>query len=251
MRCVWMVATLCALDAAPVVAKEPGAAAARLFSTHARLAVDATGAVTAVEPDAALSSVVQDAIRTTAMGWRFEPALKHGRAVGGVTHASVRGCLAEIGDGLRMQFSLRGTGPRAVSGPSTPGPPTSLARANDVKRFELTYRVDADGRGTLTQLQQIAGRPSSLAAFRRQVDAWMSQRRFAAEELDGTPVATRMTTELSYASGGSIEEVMRKMPEVAAIRREERECAVALRTDSAHPQATVALDSPFRPHGDI
>ena len=231
--------------AASAAKRDADTSGVRMFMTQARLTVDADGQVRSIEPDPALSQAVQQLIRQSALGWRFEPALLAGKAVGGVTHANLRACAAAVDGDLRMQVALVGTGPRQV-GPARPGPMVSALKAGEMARFKVTYRVDPSGAATLEDVEQLEGRRSLLKSMRRSTDGWMAGQRFIPEQLDSQAVATRMSTEISMASGYSMDEIKKRLPEVRAIAAQEQDCASALKSGATPSATPVALDSPFR-----
>ena len=249
MKRINLTTTACVLAGLACVAtasqRDDNTSGLRMFMTQAQLTVDADGRVQSVEPDPALAPVVQQLIRQSAEGWRFEPALLAGKAVGGVTHATLRGCAVAVEGDLRMQVVLVGTGPRQI-GKTSVVPMVSTLKVGEMARFKVTYRVDPSGAATLEDVEQVEGRRSLLKPMRRSADRWIASQRFAPEQLDSRPVATRMTTELSMAAGYSIDELKKRMPETRAIAAQARDCATALKAGASPDASPIALDSPFR-----
>ena len=220
------------------------------FRTQARVEVDSAGKVVAVTPDPALPAAVGSAIRNTVAGWRFAPPTKDGRAVSGVTFLYLGACAVPEGENFRFAVSYRGSGP-AHSGPSAPAFPFGAMRPGHSLKLKLSYTVLADGTARVEEIvfpKGDRGADADKPAFRRSLQEWVKASKFEPEQLDGRPVATRMSHPIEFKLGttGTFNSAQRdgeKEAQRSAAAQPSCQTALAATKDDERP---VALDSPFQ-----
>lgn len=221
------------------------------FWTHAKAELDAAGHVTITSLDERLPEELRGSIARQASQWHFEPARRDGIAVAGTTYLTMKACLAPAADGnVRLALSYRSNGPR-LDVQSAPAYPTEAFRAGISASLVARYRVRADGRA---ELQDIQHRRRLPATYRRLFDAsakqWLAQIRYLPEQVDGQPVSTQMETPLEFTIGpaaGSMAQADRLFQKEQEQRQaREAQSPECLAAGQALPEVPVALDSPIR-----
>jgi hypothetical protein len=208
-----------------------------LLQTESRVEIDAQGNVTAVrttpELPAEIARVVDDNVRKL----RFQPPMKDGRAVPGVTYVDQDACAAPVDGSYRFAVKYRGNGPGLDLGlvPSYP----HQAQAGGVEsKWAVEYEISAKGKGRVTKLERTQGGGGHLdALFRASIVRWVGVVDFKPELLDGQPVATHVSNEVEFVLGPS-----KKLDDEHAASDA---CQLALKERDEAPHA-VALDSPFK-----
>ena len=230
-----------------------------LFAAQSRIEVDATGAVIAVAPTPGLPEGVNAALANNLRSLRFEPAIKDGRAVGGVTFARQEACAIPESGNYRMAVKFLGTGPGGPQvGGRLPAPryPFEAQRAGATADVKLVYRVEPDGSIAIESAGLESGRSRYTKDFIAASRDWLEGQHAQPEALDGQAVATRVQTTVKYTLGPSFSGPNARSQSEAYTRetiarmREERiansgACAVAAKAGEDRPQQ-VALNSPFK-----
>ena len=250
---------LAAIAAEPQgVGSEQAPPAPRLFSAQLRIEVGADGVVTAVAPSPALSQVVNAALAENLRKVRFAPALLDGRPVAGVTYAWQEACLVPADGGSRLAVRFLGTGPGTANAIQRTPPqfPFEAQRAGASADVKATYRVEPDGSISVESTELASGRSRYTREFLAATRQWLAAQRAEPEQLDGRPVATRVSTHVVFKSGPSFSgpdarrqaqqhgEAERARMEAARIAGS-RACGVAGGGSDA-AQQPIALNSPFR-----
>lgn len=255
-----LVASLAAggLTAAADPSPSAGAPAPVLFAAQSRIEVDAHGVVVAVAPTPGLPDAVNAALEKNLRALRFKPAIKDGRAVGGITYARQEACAIPEGGQYRLAVKFFGNGPGGLEGNSrTPPPryPFEAQRAGAAAEVKLVYRVEPDGSITIESAELERGRSRYTKDFIAASRDWLEGHRAQPESLDGQAVATRVQTTVKYTIGGSFTGPnARKLSEAharesVARMREQRiassgACLAAAQAGEDRPQH-VAINSPF------
>lgn len=207
------------------------------FETEVRIDVGADGRVVDVGMDEKLPAVLHAPVRTHVAGWVFEAPKRNGVAVGGTTYAYLSGCAVDSSSGVSIAFSPAKNGPghgtRGMVGTSR----FPLDRIPEPGRYVVTadYVVQPTGRVSVEAVRTESPRNGSARSLEQAVSKWLRERRFLPEQVDGQPVATRMSLPITYTFGAA--------PSAQA-KADDAACtaAAAGRSDNE----AVALDSPFR-----
>lgn len=233
----------------PVQASEAGKPL--VVHLQAALDVDREGRVAAVtyvdERD------VPDAIRQhgeqIAMGWKFVPPMKDGKAVSGRTYAEMQVCLAPRGDSMDVSILYAGNGPASFY--EVPRKPVSLAfpigrlvaRGINELRGKIVFVVSVDGKAQLesatledAELQKRYGH-----LWSKDQRAFLKRHRYLPELIDGVPTATRMES--------TIENTWRRAEDrkaVAAEMRDKQAQSDACKALTIDPGRQIAIDSAFQ-----
>lgn len=168
------------------------------FRTTAQVEIDAAGKVVSVKPDERLPAPFAEAIRGRLAQLAFVPPLKAESPVGGLTWVKLSGCVAPAGKDVRLALKYLDNGPRQLSGARTPPYPVDALRRGSEGTFDVTYRVGADGKAIVEAIEPREDSRRSLKDFRGAITEWIAGMAFTAEQVDGEPVATRLTTWVEY-----------------------------------------------------
>lgn len=226
---------MAALVAGSAAASEPKPDELVVFSSNARVEVDATGNVVDVQEDPALPAAIGQALDANVRGWKFKPPVRDGVPVGGVTYVRLGACAAPIeSGGYHLAFQYEGNGPLKLDFP-VPRYPMEALKARAEGDFVVTYRVNADGTAAV---ETIEGPRSDLEHFKHGLHAWVASFRHEPELVGGQAVATRIRipVEFNLDIGSS---------DRKGTRPKSPSCQIALGR-AADSDRAVALDSPFR-----
>ena len=122
--------------------------------------------------------------------------------------------------------------------------------------FDLVVKVAPDGSATLESMEVLGKNPSRDRRrdkiFEPELAQWIASLRFEPEQLDGVPVATRISIVADFKLVGEYVHSPRLAKERAGQKRgsraeASRECLAASREDGS--PVPVVLDSPFKPLG--
>jgi hypothetical protein len=214
--------------------------------------------VVAVAPSPSLPEAVNLALAENLRKLRFEPALRDGHVVPGVTYARQEACAVPTGGSYNLAVRFLGNGPGILhGGPTTIRFPLGAHQAGASAQVKLTYVVQPDGKVVVESADLVSKRGPNARDFVTAARDWLESQRSEAEQLDGQPVATRVSFTMVYKSGGptftgiNAREQAKRHVEAEAARRREASiasssaCALASSAEDA-PQQHVALTSPFR-----
>jgi len=221
-----------------------------LFGTQVRVEVDAQGHVGTVTPDPALSPPVAKAVQELVSGWRFDPPARDGHVAGGVTFLQLAACAVPVGGSYQFAVALYSSGP-ARSGPPAPLIPVRMLRAGRSLSFKLNYRVLPDGTAQIDDIVFVnGGNPGDHRIIRESVQSWFRASKFEPEQLDGKPVATRMSLPIAFESGQRIYSSRSAAQAASAKQHQERalehpSCKAAMAANRSEDRQ-IALDSPFQ-----
>jgi hypothetical protein len=235
LSCAALLAVLAGLATSALASKsEPKLL---LLETQSRIEIDAQGKVTAVKttPDlpADIGKIVDDNVRKL----RFQPPMKDGRAVSGVTYVVQDACAAPVDGSYRFAVKYRGNGP-GIDQNLLPSYPHEAQTAGVESKWAVEYQISPDGKGRVTKLERTQGGGGRLdAAFRASIVRWAGAMKFQPELLDGQPVATRDSNVVEFVLGPS--------KEIDLEHADSDACQLALKQRDEAPRA-VALDSPFK-----
>lgn len=222
------------LVAGTAVAGGPSADGLVVFSSDARVEVDAAGNVIDVREDPALPAEIGQALDANVRGWKFDPPVRDGVTVGGVTYVRLGACAAPIeGGGYRLAFQYDGNGPLKLN-LVAPRYPMEALKAGVEGDFEVTYRVEPDGTATV---EAIEGPRRELKHFKAAIQAWIASLSHKPELVGGQAVATRLSVPVEFRLGHGRPD----QPD----RRSSSSCQAAL-GKAADQDRTVVLDSPFK-----
>jgi hypothetical protein len=235
---------------APVMLPKPQTAPAGntgklvlLRGSESRVEVGADGRVIAVQSDPALPPAVAAALADNIRKVAFAPPVKDGHAVPGVTYVWQDACAAPVDGAYRMAVKFRGNGPSLVQR-LFPRYPHDAMMAREHAEWVAEFDVQPDGSVKLHDAKRIHGSNRRFdGSFREMITQWIEAQRFRPEELAGTPVGTRMSTQVEFGVDDRSMRMkdVRKQPASA-----NDSCQLALSGD-ASPDQRVALDSAFRP----
>lgn len=228
-----LVATLVAGTA---VAGEPSADGLVVFSSDARVEVDAAGNVIDVREDPALPAEIGQALDAKVRGWKFDPPVRDGVTVGGVTYVRLGACAAPIeGGAYRLAFQYDGNGPLKLN-LVAPRYPLEAVKAGVEGDFEVTYRVEPDG---TAKVEAIKGPRRELKYFKAALETWIETLAHEPELVGGQAVATRLSVPVEF----NLVDRGERAPQQD--HQERSSCQAAL-GKAADQDRTVALDSPFK-----
>ena len=212
------------------------------FRTSVKLTVDASGKVQAAEAPADMPKALRDVIEAQARDWRFQPLSTDG----GVTYALAGACAIPMQDGgYRLAVDYKANGPR-VEGSNDgwlppPRYPEDAARSGQEADSVVDFTVHGDGHATLNGISYARETKMVHRYFDEAIKQWIEGMRYAPEQVNGTPVATRMRVPVDFMmTNGSYAEKKYVQREQAATP----ECQAA--TASRTLQLPVAVDSPFK-----
>lgn len=224
-----------------------------MLHVETRVDVDESGRVVAVAPDGALPADINAVIAANVRSIRFQPPKLDGRAVRGVTFVRLDACAVPEAGHYRLATAYRGNGPSAAGSP-TPRYPVDALRAARAATFDLTYHTSADGKAVVEKLERKGGGPFTRE-FAAAITDWVNALRVQPEQLDGQPVATRISKQFQFTVGGrksfgSTASANKFFAAEAAKRQQEEiannpSCIAALTAGTVDPTRAVALDSPF------
>lgn len=231
-----------ALMSAPAVQAVKSSQAPRRVHVEVVLDVAPDGKVESVRiQNDRLHPTLAARVTDVARGWRFEPIVRNGQAVGGSTTADVRVCVLPADDRLQIAVNYLGHGPGAKW-----AIPPSMLNGSSVQALErqgthsvvvsYRYRVQADGTGALESawVAPELERHFRGAALTKHMSKWVESSRFRPETVDGAAVSTLMESRLELAWARDPREFER------ANRADvEKAC------DADDNQRSVAIDSPF------
>ena len=247
-----------ALVALPAGAQAPARPALRLFATDTRVTVDASGAITAVEPPAQFGVAVAGAIEAQVRKLRFEAPVVDGKAVPGATWVHLSACTAPVGDAYRLALKFRGNGP-ALLPSERPAPiyPYTASRAGVNAKYEVAMRVAPDGSAAMERATVVSGAKRYGREFEEALATWVEGMRFGVEAVDGKPVGAQLVQKVEFTTdgpvhrGGTMASIRQRVAEenvAAAQARAEASdtCALALKAGDADDSRMVSIGSPIR-----
>ena len=222
-----------------------------MFGTQARVEIDAQGRVGTVTPDQTLSPAVAQAIREIVSAWQFAPPARDGQVAGGVTFLQLSACAVPVDGKYRFAVDLYGSGP-ARTGPPAPRIPDRVLRSSRSYRLRLEYRVLPDETAQIDDIVFVEGdNPGDQSAIRESLKSWFRASTFDPKQLDGKPVATRVSMPIeilaesrtAYESLEAAQNASEKQLQAWAL--EQNTCKVAMEANR-NKDRQVALDSPFQ-----
>jgi outer membrane biosynthesis protein TonB len=222
---------------APAAAAPPADAKLLLVQTESRVEVDAQGNVTAVKTTPQLPADIEAIVDGNLRKLRFEPPMKDGKAVAGVTYAVQDACAAPVDGKYAFAVKYRGNGPSMARSAHPPLYPRGPMMRGIQAEWNVEYTVGADGKGSVAGLKLLSGGGGrDDAEFRKVLKDWIANMPFQPEQLDGQPVATRMSTKVSFVLDNKRRDV----------KASNEACQLALQARDDDDRA-VAIDSPFKP----
>lgn len=232
------------LLACPVVAADDGEAV--VFQTVAKVAVGADGQLEEVQGAGKLPLPLRQFVESTVGGWQFEPALVDGVARTGTTWVRLSVCAVPQGGDFALSARYTGNGPAPVSGAVFADPPqypVNALRSGVEGDMLVTYTVEPDGSATLDSITYPEqGEKRMHRHFDRSLREWVSAMRYQPEELDGRPVATRISTPVEFTLGKPL---TRRQAE-EQVRRGWQDSPECLAAEGRQPQGQQAIArSPF------
>jgi len=208
-----------------------------------------------VAPSPELGEAINSALAANIRKLRFEPPQKDGRAVSAVTYVRQDACAAPDGAGFRLAVRYRGNGPSS-SGSPPPMIPHGVGHGRNFQAtYQVTFQVDAGGSAHLESVALASGQRDSKKELEQAISDWVAGMHYQTEQLDGQPVATRISYPIKFMVGAP-----HTVPSIAVERRRaaaadaERHLAQAASNSSCEAaiagrdkdERQVALDSPIR-----
>ncbi|MFZ7096663.1 energy transducer TonB [Luteimonas dalianensis] len=220
-----------------------------VFETVARVTVGVDGRPQEVQGAAELPGPLREYVESSLREWRFEPVVIDGVARTGTTWARLSVCAVPSGEGFALSSRHVANGPVPVGRAAQVKPPhypvQALRRGLEAE-VTVNYTVNTDGSATLDSVDYGDGYKKPLRQnFARGLRDWVSAMRYRPEELDGQPVATRLSTRVSFHMGTDGPATRREF-EQAIIQRwkDSPECLAA---EGLQPRGQlVSADSHFR-----
>lgn len=174
-----------------------------VFETVARVTVGVDGQPQEVQGAAELPGPLREYVESSVRGWRFEPVVIEDQARTGTTWVRLSVCAVPGGDGLALSSRHVTNGP-APAGRSAqveaPRYPVQAIRRGLEAEVVVNYTVHPDGSATLDSIDYGDGDKKRLRQnFDRGLREWVSAMRYRPEELDGQPIATRLSTPVSFS----------------------------------------------------
>ncbi len=193
----------------PVPAAEPAksadpAAQPVVFRTWAKVALDASGQPTSIEPGPDLPAPVREYLAAKIAQWHFSPPARGTTTGSAVTYLRLGACaLPDPAGGYRLGVDLKGNGPRYASAPLMLPPvyPTQAMRQGYGAKMVVSYVVEPDGSATFEGIEYTDGKPRGRNVFGRAVRDWVKHMRYEPEYLAGAPVRTRVQVPVEFSIG--------------------------------------------------
>lgn len=212
-----------------------------IFKASAKVEIDATGAVTSVEPLGSLSPALQDMVRSQVRAYRFEALLRNGTKVPGTTYVNLGGCAVPNGDGYKVSLDYKSAGPRFIgTGFLPPKYPANAYRSGYEADAVVTYLVEPDGTAAVEGIRY-KGKSRGNTYFDEAIKDWVAKFRYEPEMIAGHGISTKLEVPVTFEMGDiSLREF--KAKEIAR-RKGSAECMAAASTGELEP---VAVDSSFK-----
>lgn len=176
-----------------------------VFETVAKVAVGADGYPEDVQGAERLPPALRQFVESTVDGWRFEPVLVDGVARKGMTWVRLSVCAVPQGGDFALAARYTGNGPTPASGAVLVDPPrypANALRAGVEGDMLVAYTVQPDGSATLDSITYPEQEEKRMHRyFERSLRDWVSAMRYQPEELDGSAVATRISTPVEFTLG--------------------------------------------------
>lgn len=226
-----------------VVRAEPSSTPdVRTLTTVARLEVGGDGHVLDVRPDSSLSPAVADALVQTVRSWRFSVASPGHQPSSGVTFLRVRACVVPDGDQAQLKFKYLGNGPRSLGSP-TPMFPAKAYQDGLDGHYRVVYRVQPNGKAIVEDIESVKGGSRADKRFHPAIHRWIEGASYTPEQINGEPVATRLTTTVEFFSSGTFDTLAEAKHHAGKELRVRQGCDAT--PDALESNRTIALDSPI------
>jgi hypothetical protein len=220
------------------------AQAAVQFRATAHVVVEADGVPSRAEASHKLPEPIRQAVEQHVLQLRFQPVVVDGVARTASTQVLLEACaVQQPGGELSLAIDYRSNGPGYSSGEARPTPltyPRAAAEAAVEGTFDLVVRVETDGSAMVESIKRLRG---NQRMFERDIRAWVEAQRYVPEQVDGVPVATRLTQHVDFYVFAPYREQRGLGSEEA--RRASQRCAAA-GADGQPAHDPVVLDSPLK-----
>jgi hypothetical protein len=246
-KAILAAAVFVSLAAPEIVAADNGKDRLVVFPTQAEVEVDSSGTVVAVTADRSLSPAIRQVIEADIRQWHFSAPTKADHPVGGVTFVQMDACAAPRDGKYLFVVKYRGNGPGFAGKLQVPRFPPEALRYGNSAKLQLTFRVLPSGRAQIEDIVLIEGDKHSEKSFKAAMKSWLEASRFSPEQIDGEPVATRVSFPIEIdgmrigSPAAAKAESDKRMQELAA---QQPECQEVMSASDANDRQ-VALDSPF------
>jgi len=225
---------------APAAAAAPAKPGLVLIQTESRIDIDAQGKVTAIHTTPQLPPEIEKIVEDNLRKLQYAAPIQDGKPVAGVTYALQEACAAPVDGKYGFAVKYLGNGP-SMDRRSFPFYPREMQRRGIESKWTVEYSVAPDGKGGVVAMKlKEGGGDRGEAQFKQALEYWIRTTHFEPEQLDGRPVATRMSVDVDFVLGHPASAAEREQNKAA-----NESCRVAL---EAHddPKRAVALDSPFK-----
>ena len=193
---------LALLLACPAVAAAADDPQVIVFETLARVAVGADGQPMEVRGSGDLPGPLREFVESSVRDWQFEPVVVDDEARQGTTWVRLSVCAVPRADGFALSSRYVGNGPGPAGGAAHVDPPQyprDALHAGASGDMTVNYTVGTDGVATLDSIDYAQGEQKRMRRyFHRALGDWVRAMRYQPEELDGQPVATRISTPVSF-----------------------------------------------------
>lgn len=210
--------------------------------------VDATGHVTATQIDPDVPASIAPVLASAVKQWQFVPASRNGQAVSAHTFIYARlQALPDAKGQYSLRISFKGNGPRMDYRNIRPQYPRNGLRLEESAFVKLTTTVQPDG--TLADMDvssQFDNWPVP-SYFKEAVLACAKKWHGIPEQVDGQPVATRVSITVNFSSQNFrlTSAQIRILREAA--RKETADDGVSPSDVPMPSEQEVALNSPLQP----
>ena len=219
-----------------------------VFASEAKVEIDSNGNVTDVTPDRSLSPAIRQVIQAYVRQWHFSAPTKAGQPVGGTTYVQLDACAAPKDGKYLFVVKYRGNGPGHAGQFSVPRfPPDALRYGASSAKLQLTFRVPPKGGVQIEDIVLVDGDKRFEKSFKAAMTSWLKASRYVPEQIDGEPVATRVSFPIEFegeridSPAAAKASMDKRTQEYAA---QQPECQEVMNGGDAN-ERQVALDSPF------
>jgi hypothetical protein len=228
--------------AAATIAQAADEPPIQVFDVESRVTVDASGAVTQVQPPATLPRAFADAVAANVRRLRFLPPVVDGVPVQQVqTNVREQACAATVGANYELSMAYREHGPSLLLRGS-PATPDEVQRGDAAGKAGFVLSVDwsAQGKPSLAQMDGLEANSIYHQDYlmKQSILRWLRSAQLQPEHIDGKARATQSKATVRFSASAPMAQVEFKRGSAgvagqAAVDRAAlpKDCATALAQD--------------------
>jgi len=198
---------LLALFATATAAHAAGEPPIQVFDVDSRVSVDASGAVTQVQPPATLPKAIADVVDANIRRLRFLPPTVEGEPVKAVqTNVRMQACAATVGANYELSMAYREHGPSLLL-QGAPGTPEEVMRGSTGKAgYVVQVDWSAGGKPALARMDGLDSNSIYHQDYlmKQSMLRWLRTGQFQPELVDGKPRAAQSGATVKFDSGAPL-----------------------------------------------